>query len=324
VETSGKLSKELADTKEEIEQFEKLQKDFADLQELAKLSESDEDAKEELPAQLSSFQKRVEKQEIHIFLSGKYDRTNAILTITAGAGGQDAQDWATILFRMYERYCDSKGWRGEIVHQSFGEQGSEGRVGTKQVSLEVVGTYAYGLLRREVGIHRLVRISPFSAKQLRHTSFAAVEVLPEVNLKEEKDILGRFVSGQDRNPWASYFERHNVDHAIVKYQGPTIKFADRGPPFPSNVLNIMFNRKKWALVHFDDTALLFLKRGPEFRDIINQHEYKNLWPYNTAQMSYLLKNNVISKMDVEKELNRHIKDAGRTYRAGTMHRLIHP
>lgn len=188
METSGKLSKELSDLKEEVEEFEKLQKEFTDLQELARLSEHDEDAAAELPAIVDSLQSRLERQEVKTFLSGKYDRANAILQITAGAGGQDAQDWATLLLRMYQRYCETKGWRAQVVHQSFGDPGPEGRIGTKQVSLEIQGAYAYGLLRRETGIHRLVRISPFSAKQLRHTSFAAVEVLPEINVKEERDI----------------------------------------------------------------------------------------------------------------------------------------
>ena len=174
VETSGKLSKELADLREEAQEFEQLQKDF-------------QDAKE-LPELLDDVKKRIEKFELRAFLSGKYDRANAILQITAGAGGQDAQDWATMLLRMYERYCEKKGWKTEIAHQSFGEVGDEGRIGTKQVSLEVRGLYAFGLLKRETGIHRLVRLSPFSAKSLRHTSFAAVEVTPEINLKEEKEV----------------------------------------------------------------------------------------------------------------------------------------
>ncbi|KKW04151.1 MAG: Peptide chain release factor 2 [Parcubacteria group bacterium GW2011_GWB1_49_12] len=108
--------------------------------------------------------------------------------ISAGAGGQDAQDWAAMLQRMYERYCEKKGWRVEAIHRSFGEPGAEGRIGVKQASFQASGPFAYGLLKRETGVHRLVRMSPFSAKQLRHTSFAAVEVTPEVDVKQEKDI----------------------------------------------------------------------------------------------------------------------------------------
>lgn len=174
--------------REAVEDFENLKKEFEDLKELAKLSEDDADAGAEVPGLLDALRKKIEKAELQTFLSGKYDRANAILTITAGAGGQDAQDWATILQRMYERYAADKRWKTQVLHQSLGDPGPESRVGTKQVSLEIRGPLAYGLLKRENGIHRLVRISPFSAKSLRHTSFASVEVLPEISAEEEKEV----------------------------------------------------------------------------------------------------------------------------------------
>lgn len=121
----------------------------------------------------------VEKQEFKTFLSGKYDKGNAILEIFSGAGGQDSQDWATILLRMYEKYCAGKGYKSVILHQAFGQAGGpEGRIGTKSVTMEISGNYAYGFLKKESGVHRLVRISPFNAQKLRHTSFALVNVLP--------------------------------------------------------------------------------------------------------------------------------------------------
>lgn len=161
-----------------------MQKEFDDLKELSELGQIDEDLFNEL-------EKRVEKEEFRVLLSGKYDKNNAILEIFAGAGGVDSQDWATMLLRMYERYCQAKGfsagggpasgWKTTILHQSFGEAGGpEGRIGTKSVTLEIKGKYAYGHLKKESGVHRLVRISPFSAQKLRHTSFALVEVLPEI------------------------------------------------------------------------------------------------------------------------------------------------
>ena len=148
----------------------------------------------ELQGEVSEFlaiktEEDLKKIELRVFLSGKYDRGNAILTITAGAGGQDAQDWATLLLRMYEKYCASRGFQTKVLHQSFGEGGGpEGRIGTKQVSLEIKGPYTYGFLKKETGVHRLVRISPFSAKSLRHTSFALVEVLPEIEKDDEFEI----------------------------------------------------------------------------------------------------------------------------------------
>jgi len=148
----------------------------------------------ELQGEVSEFlaiktEEDLKKIELRVFLSGKYDRGSAILTITAGAGGQDAQDWATLLLRMYEKYCASRGFQTKVLHQSFGEGGGpEGRIGTKQVSLEIKEPYAYGFLKKETGVHRLVRISPFSAKSLRHTSFALVEVLPEIEKDDEFEI----------------------------------------------------------------------------------------------------------------------------------------
>jgi len=101
----------------------------------------------------------------------------------------DAQDWATMLLRMFERYCATKGFTTKVLHQAFGEAGGpEGRIGTKSATIEIKGPYAYGFLKKETGVHRLVRISPFSAQKLRHTSFALVEVLPELEKKDEKEI----------------------------------------------------------------------------------------------------------------------------------------
>jgi peptide chain release factor 2 len=157
------------------------------LEELVKISE--ESLQEELGKKILSLEEKIKKEEQKIFLSGKYDKGNAILSIYSGAGGQDAQDWATMLLRMYQRYCERKGFKSVILSQSFGEAGGpDGRIGTKSVSLEIEGRYAYGFLRGETGVHRLVRLSPFSAQSLRHTSFALVEVLPEIGQEDEKSM----------------------------------------------------------------------------------------------------------------------------------------
>lgn len=130
---------------------------------------------------ISKLEKRLKEKEKEVFFSGKYDKKGALLSIHSGAGGQDAQDWATILLRMYERYCQRKRLKTNILHQSFGEGGGpEGRIGTKSVTLEIKGLFAFGFLKNESGVHRLVRISPFSLKKLRHTSFALVEVIPKI------------------------------------------------------------------------------------------------------------------------------------------------
>lgn len=150
----------------------------------------------ELEKGIIDFEKGIRKEELETFLSGKYDRGNAILQIFSGAGGQDAQDWATLLLRMYERYCQKKEWKTQILSQSFGEGGGpEGRIGIKSVILEIRGNFAYGFLKKETGVHRLVRMSPFSAKKLRHTSFALVEVLPDISLPAK--IFGENFGGRE-------------------------------------------------------------------------------------------------------------------------------
>ncbi len=112
-----------------------------------------------------------------------------MLEIAAGAGGIDAEDWASMLLRMYKRYCQNKGWAVKVLEQSFGEGGGpKGRVGTKSVTLEIRGKHAFGFLKKESGVHRIVRISPFSAQDLRHTSFASVEVLPKLEKLDKEEI----------------------------------------------------------------------------------------------------------------------------------------
>ncbi len=152
-----------------------------EISELAGISGSDQKLTEEIEKKIIAIEKEIDKEVLKSFLGGKYDKNNAILEIIAGAGGQDSQDWATMLLRMYERYCQRKKFKTEILSQSFGEGGGpEGRIGTKQASLEIKGKNVYGFLKGEKGVHRLVRISPFSSQKLRHTSFAFVEVLPVI------------------------------------------------------------------------------------------------------------------------------------------------
>jgi len=161
---------------EELNRFKSLEKELDNLK-AGLLNEE----------RIKDFENKLKEEELRVFLSGPYDKNNAILQIQSGAGGVDAQDWATMLLRMYQRYCLRKGFLTKIVHQTFGEAGGpEGRIGTKSATLEVGGLYAYGFLKKETGVHRLVRISPFSAQKLRHTSFALVEVLPEI--EKVKDI----------------------------------------------------------------------------------------------------------------------------------------
>ena len=186
-DNAGEIAQELADMKQEIAEFIKLEKDLREIQEISELQ--DQDLEAEIQKKIYELEKQIKNQEIKIFLSGKYDKGNAVLSVYSGAGGQDAQDWATMLLRMYERFCQQKQFKTKILHQSFGEAGGpEGRIGTKTATMEIKGKFAYGILKNENGVHRLVRISPFSQQKLRHTSFALIEVLPEISKTEESEM----------------------------------------------------------------------------------------------------------------------------------------
>ena len=140
--------------------------------------------------ELSELERELKQKETETFFSGKYDSSEALLSIHAGAGGQDAQDWAAMLLRMYQRYAERKNFKSEILQQSFGEGGGpDGRIGIKSITMEIKGKLAFGFLKKENGVHRLVRISPFSAKKLRHTSFALVEVIPKIKNPSEENIV---------------------------------------------------------------------------------------------------------------------------------------
>ncbi len=176
-----KLLQEKKALEKEIMSWEELQNGIEDLLTLAEMAK-DEDAAE-LKKELGVLARKADELEIAALLGGEYDRSNAILSINAGAGGTDAQDWAQILLRMYSRWAEGKEYKVEVPEISYGEE-----AGLKGVTLIITGMYAYGHLKTEAGVHRLVRISPFSAEGKRHTSFAAVEVIPEITEDIEVSI----------------------------------------------------------------------------------------------------------------------------------------
>ncbi len=163
----------LADLRDEIEPWVNLERRVADALELAALS--DETLAEELNAEAESIEKQLERLEFRLLFSGPYDRNDAFLAIHAGAGGTDAQDFAEMLLRMYLRWAESHGYKTDLVDRLYGEE-----AGIKRATVAVSGPYAYGYLRAERGVHRLVRLSPFDAAHRRHTSFALVEVWPDL------------------------------------------------------------------------------------------------------------------------------------------------
>jgi peptide chain release factor 2 len=165
--------KQLSELRDEIDSWRKLEKRIRDSLELAEMD--DESFRLEIEKEVSAINAEVQKRELTTLLGGPYDTGNALLTINSGAGGTDSQDWAGMLERMYLRWAERRGFDAEILDFNEGEE-----AGIKSVTIAINGRYAYGYLHAEKGVHRLVRLSPFDANHRRHTSFAQVEVLPEV------------------------------------------------------------------------------------------------------------------------------------------------
>ncbi len=165
----------LAVLKDEWERWQKRSRRVADALELADLAEGDPAMEAELVAEVAALEAEVAQEEFRLLLSGPYDRRDAILAIHAGAGGIEAQDWVAMLLRMYLRWAESRGYQTEIVDSLPGEE-----AGLKSVTAEIRGEWAYGYLKAERGVHRLVRLSPFDAAHRRHTTFALVEVMPDL------------------------------------------------------------------------------------------------------------------------------------------------
>jgi len=163
----------------QLEPWQDLRKEVSDIIELA----GDPSLADELKQQLVQAQKKYEALQFNLRFSGKYDDHDAILRLSAGAGGTDAQDWAQMLERMYLRWAEGNGMKAEVIEESSGEE-----AGLKSATISISGAYAYGKLKSEHGVHRLVRLSPFNADNLRQTSFALVEVLPQIDAPDEVQI----------------------------------------------------------------------------------------------------------------------------------------
>jgi peptide chain release factor 2 len=174
-----RIMQDLDNVKEEILEFKGIEEDVKTLVELSNVSDLGEDFEKEFHI----LEKRVDKFELKSFLSEIYDTKNAVVSIHAGQGGTEAMDWSNMLFRMYIRFCEIRGWKTETVDMSEGEE-----AGIKSVTFRVEGQYAFGYLKNEVGTHRLVRQSPFNADKLRQTSFSLVEVLPELDEADTPSI----------------------------------------------------------------------------------------------------------------------------------------
>jgi len=172
------LMKKIGAIKAKIETCDKLKTDFDDCVALAQICDETEDLSmlDEVKAAADAFEKQLEEKKLALLLSGKYDGCNAILTFHPGAGGTESHDWAQMLYRMYTRWAERHGYKYQILDYQDGDE-----AGINSASILISGENAYGYLKSESGVHRLVRISPFDASGRRHTSFAAVEVMPEIS-----------------------------------------------------------------------------------------------------------------------------------------------
>ncbi|MBE6852071.1 MAG: peptide chain release factor 2 [Ruminococcus sp.] len=185
VEKSQKTMQTIKGLESKIEKFNKLTKMLDDTLTLIELciEENDDSANDEIEAEAEAFKRTLEEQKLATLMTGEYDNSNAILTFHAGAGGTEAQDWAQMLYRMYNHWADSHNFKVNLLDYLDGDE-----AGMKSASILVEGTNAYGFLKSEAGVHRLVRVSPFDSSGRRHTSFAAIEVTPDIDDSIEVDI----------------------------------------------------------------------------------------------------------------------------------------
>lgn len=185
IENSQKTLQKSKNLEKKINDFKKLKSSLDDIQTLIDLSieEEDNSSVDEINNEIEKFQKELDKEEVAALLNGEYDAMNAILTFHAGAGGTEAQDWTEMLYRMYNHWAEQHGYKVQLLDMLAGDD-----AGIKSASILIEGDHAYGYLKSENGVHRLVRVSPFDASGRRHTSFAAIEVMPEIDDSIEVNI----------------------------------------------------------------------------------------------------------------------------------------
>ncbi len=184
IANSQKVLQVIKNNKKTVENFEKLVSAHEDLEALLEMAEMDPDEMEdEVVSEFEDYEKKLEAANLQTLLSGEYDQNNVILTFHAGAGGTEAQDWVEMLYRMYLRFAQRHDYKVTVLDYLDGDE-----AGIKSASILVEGQYAYGYLKSEMGVHRLVRVSPFDASGRRQTSFASVEVMPEIDDSVEVEI----------------------------------------------------------------------------------------------------------------------------------------
>ena len=305
------VTRRINELKEEIALWKNLEENSLALRDLAREAINEESAKE-LEERFREINHTFNTAEHKMFLSGPYDKGDAVLAIYSGAGGDDAEDWARILMEMYGRFAQRKKWDARALHEHANQTG-----GIKNVTLEIRGNYAYGLLKGEAGVHRLVRISPFSAKKLRHTSFALVEVMPKfippeaLDLKPE-DVEVTFAKssgpgGQNVNKRETAVRAKHIPTGIqVHVESERSQAANREKALEllrSRIYHLLAAKEKKEIEELSKTGEAEIEWGHQIRSYVF-HPYKMVKDHRTNEETSNVEGVLTGELDefIEAEL----------------------